>query len=581
MSDMSKTFLKRIKITNFRALKNVDIEFGTDITLICGKNGTAKSSILGIAAQIFSFDKNYETGNNLSYKTITGVDFKSKFQEHFRVSKKFDATGSMDVNVELYDAYSNSKATGDLTLTIRSKNNVMKAPPALIQPATQDPRMVVRNNSTAKEGQNKDRNFTYPVIFLSLKRLYPIVDRTGYAEAKFDYLNDINHRNKFISLVNELLNKTSSMATGTTGTIKSAVTHGDNYDHNSVSVGEDNAGQIVLALMSFRKLKEEYKDYKGGLLLIDEADAGLFPAAQTKLIDILNRECRKLGLQVIMTSHSTTMIEKVYEKSKKDKQSRFKTIYLTDSYGGIQARLDMNWSEIYADINIQTIPIEKETHLPKINVYFEDAEGIDLFNALTYRNPIKKLLNVIGEVSLGCNNYIQLIEKKVLEFSRKSIICLDADVAQKADAFPSIVLLPGHLPPDQLIFEYLYNLPPEDKIWENKVKFTHPVLQNCASDIIRILSIGEPPISLKKILSDYHDNGETGKTKPRDLFKDFYKHEDFQIFLKQVNLWKKWIETNPEAKADFLDNFISRLKHIYKSEYGIGESKLAFLKTGK
>lgn len=56
---MSKTLLKKLVIKKFRALNNVDIEFGTHVTVICGKNGTSKSSILGIAAQIFSFEKDY------------------------------------------------------------------------------------------------------------------------------------------------------------------------------------------------------------------------------------------------------------------------------------------------------------------------------------------------------------------------------------------------------------------------------------------------------------------------------------------------------------------------------------------
>jgi recombinational DNA repair ATPase RecF len=37
---MTKTQLKKITIEKFRALNNVDIEFGDYITVICGKNGT-------------------------------------------------------------------------------------------------------------------------------------------------------------------------------------------------------------------------------------------------------------------------------------------------------------------------------------------------------------------------------------------------------------------------------------------------------------------------------------------------------------------------------------------------------------
>ena len=52
------TRIKQLNIKHFRGLKNVEIDFGERITLICGKNGTSKSTILGIVAQIFSFRSN-------------------------------------------------------------------------------------------------------------------------------------------------------------------------------------------------------------------------------------------------------------------------------------------------------------------------------------------------------------------------------------------------------------------------------------------------------------------------------------------------------------------------------------------
>ena len=67
---MTKTQLKKITIEKFRALKNVDIDFGDYVTVICGKNGTSKSSILGIAAQIFSFENDRSViGSALSLVT--------------------------------------------------------------------------------------------------------------------------------------------------------------------------------------------------------------------------------------------------------------------------------------------------------------------------------------------------------------------------------------------------------------------------------------------------------------------------------------------------------------------------------
>ncbi len=235
-----RTALKKVKIERFRALNNVEIEFGEHITVICGKNGTSKSSILGIAAQVFSFYTDYQTDQELPYREIAGGSFKSQYNDHFRISEKFDVPGSMTVHIELTDGYTGQDATAKLELMKRGSK----------------PRPVVRHNSTAGDG-NTSRNFTHPVIFLSLKRLYPIADR-NYRTIDFDYLE--THKKDFIALTNELLNRQSSLATGTAGTISSAVAHGDYYDQESVSAGEDNAGQLVLALLSFRKLREEYPD---------------------------------------------------------------------------------------------------------------------------------------------------------------------------------------------------------------------------------------------------------------------------------------------------------------------------------
>ena len=63
----SITKLNKIQVTKFRGLKDVNIEFGSKLTVICGKNGTSKSTILGIVAQIFSFSK------DLSKKPATDI----------------------------------------------------------------------------------------------------------------------------------------------------------------------------------------------------------------------------------------------------------------------------------------------------------------------------------------------------------------------------------------------------------------------------------------------------------------------------------------------------------------------------
>jgi len=556
---MAKTQIKKLSIKKFRALNNVDIEFGTHITVICGKNGTSKSSILGVAAQIFSFERDYTSDTPLQCQTITGGKFKSLPKEHFRFSDQFDIPGSLDVAVELFDGYTDSNATAELELSKRGKGA----------------RPVVRKNSTATDS-NKSRNFTHPVIFLSLKRLLPIAER-DYTVHDFAYLNQ--NKQRFINLTNELLNKTSSVATSTAGSIQSAVAHADNYDQDSVSAGEDNAGQIMLALMSFRKLKEENSaGYKGGLLLIDEADAGLFPAAQKKLVEIMNRECQELDLQVVMTSHSPTLIEYTFEQSQKYRK-RFKTIYLSDTFGGVQSMHDMSWAKINADLHTKTISSTSDVSLPLVNIYFEDQEGCDFFNALMYRHPAKKYVTLLNEVSLGCSNYIQLAQRGVPEFSQKSVICLDADVdATKIKKLHTIALLPGTLPPDQLIFEYLFNLPASHEIWTNPQQITRPVFTAAASDLIRELSISTIAIDVKTLVETYRAGDEAKKKKLREFFKAFYKTVDIQAFITQkkanFNPWRSWVQANDPLKTHFTSQFVAKLKKIMSDGFSVDSSKL-------
>lgn len=559
---MPTTRIKALHIKKFRALEAIEFEVGSQITVVCGKNGTSKSSILGIAAQIFSFEENPLDSKSINYKTISGQPFKSFPSEHFRFSEKFDPPGSMDISIDVLDGYTGKTASPELKLYRRGAKIA---------------RPVVRNNDTIPNKQTS-RNLTHPVIYLSLNRLMPIALRPGYEAVDLAYLKA--NRLKFVKMNNELLGKRSKNATATGGLIKSAVAFGENYDQDSVSAGEDNAGQIILALMSFRKLKEEYKDYKGGLLLIDEADAGLFPAAQDNLIGLLIKECEELNIQVIMTSHSPTIIEKVHELSQ-TYQRKFKTIYLSNAHGSIEVKEDYSWTDIYADLMVKTIDIAPNVSLPKVNVYFEDPEGYDFFNLIFYRNRVKQLITALDDISLGCGNYLHLIKHKIPEFTKKSIIVLDGDV-EKTEGIASVILLPSPLAPDKIIFEYLYNLPANDPLWTNRIKFNKPVFERISTPITAALEIEADHIDLKDYVKKYYDKKPINtKEKLRTIFKDFYKNPDLKKILKTNtkihNPWKRWIEDNAVQADVFRKEFYKKLAYTLESGHGVEKAKLSFI----
>ena len=74
----------------------------------------------------------------------------------------------------------------------------------------------------------------------------------------------------------------------------------ETYSYLANSSGQDNLGQILLAIFSFKNLKATLKSYSGGILLIDEIDATLHPAAQFKLLDFMKKMSKELDLQIVL-----------------------------------------------------------------------------------------------------------------------------------------------------------------------------------------------------------------------------------------------------------------------------------------
>ncbi|MFW8080066.1 AAA family ATPase, partial [Klebsiella pneumoniae] len=75
--------------------------------------------------------------------------------------------------------------------------------------------------------------------------------------------------------------------------------------------------------------------------------------------------------------------------------------------------------------------------------------------------------------------------------------------AKKAKAEKSLCLLPTTLPPDQLLFEFMYNLDKEDSYWQKNNGFTKVVFLKISADIIDRLNIVEEKISLSDVIKNY------------------------------------------------------------------------------
>ena len=249
-----------------------------------------------------------------------------------------------------------------------------------------------------------------------------------------------------------------------------------------ISSGEDNLGQILLSVFSFKKLKETLKEhYKGGILLIDEIDATLYAAAQIKLIDFLLEYSKILNLQIFFTTHSMVILEHLEALNKnKNNKSSIKIFSTT-----LDNKDNLEISEIehsYILKNEFLVTTGEKTITNKINIYFEDSEAMYVFNGLmsNYKtSDNKNINNRINKIkcTLSCMTYKSLYDHKIPEFQRHSIICVDGDQKYNIDKMKTFIELPlCNLSPEEFIFDLLDDS--KSKYWQTTTNYAHRHFMN-------------------------------------------------------------------------------------------------------
>ncbi len=242
----------------------------------------------------------------------------------------------------------------------------------------------------------------------------------------------------------------------------------DHYDWKSNSAGQDNLSKILLAILSFKNLQEKYKEkYIGGILAIDEIDASFYPGSQKILFDELISFASKFKIQIIFTTHSLTILERVSEiQAEPKRDGQVKLMFLTKEDGQINVKNDASFSYIKNHLNRT---LSGRSQINKINLYTEDKEGAIFVKSLLGQKT--KYANFVN-VSLGCDNLIQLATVKIPTFVfPNSIIILDGDVKKdskkmaKIKNIKNILFLPTDKSPEQLIGEFMNKLDDSHLLW--------------------------------------------------------------------------------------------------------------------
>ncbi len=442
--------INKIHVDKFRGFENVEFELGNLVTVIAGQNGTQKTTILGMLSQPFAIKDDEHPMKN--EKPLSGGNYISSFADKFKLSESFDIAGEHE-------------------WTLHFKNNIF--PPYTVESIHRD-KSKGKIRFWKKGDRTKGSGFIQlPVIYLSLKRLLPIAEDNGLSVDKNSELTNEEFAfykkwfNKILILTRDKDKVLSSSFLLSTNK-QTVGANTDHYDWKSNSAGQDNLSKILLAVLSFKKLQKKYKeDYQGGILAIDEIDASFYPGSQKILFDALIHFASKFKIQIILTSHSLTILEEAGKiEGNQKRNGQVKLMFLSKKDGKINISNNTSFDFIRNHLN-KTLT-GKVTN-KRVDLYTEDREGVIFVKSLIGRKT--KYINFV-KVNLGCGNLIQLATIKVPSFSfPHSIIVLDGDVKQNnkqlraANKLKNILLLPGDRSPEQIIANYLNDLEDSHPLW--------------------------------------------------------------------------------------------------------------------
>ena len=542
--------VSHVSIEKFRRFENIDFEIGPQLTIIAGQNGTCKSTLLGMICQPFTFSESKKRGDSTytqnydgldlgAYRTITGEKFKSEYSEVFRMSPKHDK--SQDHRYSL-------KLTGECISDEYVRKNGLFVISRWRDKEHTKIRLVTGKGREHNLGSG---NFPHPVIYLGLNRLCPL------AKCKLMSIDDSKHLSSadkewFISKHNEILilreanNITEFVKSNSSAKGDFWGPAGDDYSTESCSAGQDNLGQILSAVLSFRHLKSELQEkYQGGIFLIDEFDNTFHSVAQLKLLSFLVDASRELNLQIVLTTHSLDVLRHAFLHPYK---GFIKTIYLLRQDSKVVDSKYTSFEDIEANLKTMALPLKEKTK--PVTVIFEDAVTAAMFSAIFGRKLSKyvKTYSTLDSKSEDAGSISgdilpHFAQLKIPEF-QKVIFVVDGDKKchENSQKRPNLIALPGDLRPESLIYEMLNNLGDTDGFWSNTPNYRHYNAQVCFNNYLNV---------------DYRQDKKSVKK---------WFNEQKKYWGRQANYaFEYWLKQHPQETIEFCTKFFTILNTVGKT----------------
>lgn len=361
--------IRGIQIECFRSLKGQSLVLGKQITVLSGRNGTMKTSLMGLLAHPFTSDA----------KDVFGANLKTTLQEVFKLSPDFD------------------KEDYKYHLVVETESDAVLCEPVYIyrvQENTNRHRVVV---SGAEKG---DGNFLYNTSFLNLKRLFPLVDTKAQPTTDISVslsVSEVADLKDFYETVFPSSEYEAFIPVHQNNVKTTFALSGDSakYDWQSISSGEDNLGAIFNRLLGFQRSLKAGQRFGNGILCIDEFESSLHPVAQLRLMDYLYRWSEKYKVQIVISTHSLHLIQHLYLKHAPNLSAKRIVINFvsksTASDNNYPILQNPPYELAYKELTL-SIPA-KMAEARKVKIFCEDEYAIHFAKRLIKSQDILKLVD--------------------------------------------------------------------------------------------------------------------------------------------------------------------------------------------
>lgn len=566
-------WINKIEIEKFRAFQNpLSIEFAQRITCIAGRNGTGKSTLLAILSNCGELDR--KNGVHLN-----GTPFKGEFAELVIGDPHYDNQKGMMIKIAFSDASLDNDYIDELSFRATFQKRSGKAYKSFSESKLDvedkkeyENQEKINNNKRFRllpkktDDRKSEAKLVWPTYYLGLSRLYPVGETEKQKTGKLKLDEEVKK-----VLVREHANILSLqypddayMQTINVSEVKKAKSgiKTDNYGPTANSSGQDNLGQILLTILSFQELKKNNPNYHSGILLIDELDATLHPAAQIKLFDYLYDQSVLLNLQVVFTTHSLSLLKHIDTDYKNTKDVT--VIYLMNRSGEIDQ--EMEPSIDFMDRELNDIYINRKKPKKSVKIITEDKVSRWFIANLKSICSINVDICLI-DMNLGWRSIVNLFKSDTSVY-KTAIAILDPDINKDEKSYiqeefrgtsiqvnlefkgySNILFLPSNVENsndtcniEKMLWLYLNSLNATHRFFKRReVRIDH----NFHKDFVE----KQGPFSLK-----YEKSKEAKKYK--EWFKD---NQEVLTFLLEY-----WVEDNKEIIDKFVKKFQETCNYFYK-----------------